>query len=118
MLGPGRPGPADARTTSAGIGIEVWLPSHAAWNQHIRNHGGGGYVGGGHLNPAHDGASLAIAVGSKFPAPVIAGMGYASGTTDAGQPWSQNGSSNSLPDGRPNETLLKDFSYGVNPTQR
>ena len=51
------------------------------------------------------------ALGSKFPAPVIAGMGYASGTTDAGQPWSQNGSFAFLPDGRLNQTLLKDFSY-------
>ena len=40
-VGPGNPGPADARSTSAGIGIEVWLPTHAAWNQRIRNYGGG-----------------------------------------------------------------------------
>ncbi len=111
QVGPGNPGPADARSTSAGIGIEVWLPSHAAWNQRIRNYGGGGFVGGGHLNPANNGATLQTAVGSKFPAPVIAGMGYASGTTDAGQRWSQNGSFSFLPDGRLNQALLKDFSY-------
>jgi feruloyl esterase len=111
LVGPGNPGPADARSTSAGIGIEVWLPSHAAWNQRIRNYGGGGYVGGNHADPAADGSSQPRAVGSKFPAPVIAGMGYASGTTDAGQRWSQNGSFAFLPDGRMNETLWKDFSY-------
>jgi pimeloyl-ACP methyl ester carboxylesterase len=110
-VGPGNPGPAEARSTSAGIGIEVWLPSHANWNQRIRNYGGGGYVGGGHLLPESNGASLEKAVGSKFPAPVIAGMGYASGTTDAGQRWSQNGSFTFLPDGNLNETLFKDFSY-------
>jgi Tannase and feruloyl esterase len=110
-VGPGNPGPADARSTSAGIGIEVWLPSHVKWNERIRNYGGGGYVGGGHLNPENNGATLQTAVGSKFPAPVIAGMGYASGTTDAGQRWSQNGSFTFLPDGRLNETLFKDFSY-------
>ncbi len=110
-VGPGNPGPADARATSQGIGIEVWLPTPAQWNQRIRNYGGGGYAGGGHLNPAHDGATLQTALGSKFPAPVIAGMGYASGTTDAGQPWSQNGSFAVLPDGRLNDTLLKDFAY-------
>lgn len=110
-VGPGNPGPADARSTSAGIGIEVWLPAHAKWNERIRNYGGGGYVGGGHLNPENNGATLQTAVGSKFPAPVIAGMGYASGTTDAGQRWSQNGSFTFLPDGRLNETLFKDFSY-------
>jgi len=42
---------------------------------------------------------------------VSAGMGFASGTTDAGQRWSQNGSYLFLPDGALNETLLKDFSY-------
>lgn len=110
-VGPGNPGPADARSTSAGIGIEVWLPTHANWNQRIRNYGGGGYVGGGHLNPANDGATLPTAVGSKFPAPVIAGMGYATGTTDAGQPWSQNGAFTFLPDGTLNQTLYRDFSY-------
>jgi hypothetical protein len=110
-VGPGNPGPVDARSTSEGIGIEVWLPTHAAWNQRIRNYGGGGYVGGGHLLAEHTGATLQTAVGSKFPAPVIAGMGYASGTTDAGQRWSQNGSFTFLPNGQLNETLFKDFSY-------
>ena len=109
-VGPGNPGPADARSTSEGIGIEVWLPTHATWNQRIRNYGGGGYVGGGHIYAASDGATLATAVGSKFPAPVIAGMGYASATTDAGQRWSQNGSFSFLPDGKLNTTLLKDFA--------
>lgn len=46
-VGPGNPGPADARSTSLGIGIEVWLPTRAQWNQRIRNYGGGGYLGGG-----------------------------------------------------------------------
>jgi feruloyl esterase len=110
-VGPGNPGPADARSTSAGIGLEVWLPSHAQWNQRIRNYGGGGYVGGNHLIANAKGATLETAVGSKFPAPIIAGMGYASGTTDAGQRWSQNGSFTFLPDGTLNQTLFKDFSY-------
>lgn len=111
QVGPGNPGPAEARSTSAGIGIEVWLPTHAQWNQRIRNYGGGGYVGAGHLLPQNQGATLETAVGSKFPAPVIAGMGYATATTDAGQRWSQNGSFTFLPDGSLNKTLLRDFSY-------
>lgn len=110
VVGPDNPGPADARSTSEGIGIEVWLPTHAAWNQRIRNYGGGGFVGGNHVVPTALGATAQTAVGSKFPAPVIAGMGYASGTTDAGQRWSQNGSFMFLPDGRRNLTLLKDFA--------
>jgi hypothetical protein len=111
QVGPGNPGPKDARSTSDGIGIEVWLPTHAQWNKRMRNYGGGGYVGGGHLLPQNNGATLATAVGSKFPAPVIAGMGYATATTDAGQRWSQNGSYAFLPDGSLNTTLLQDFSY-------
>ena len=84
LVGPGNPGPAEAPSTTTGIGIEVWLPTAANWNQRIRNYGGGGWVGGGHKDPTK--------VGSKFPAPVIAGMGYASGTTDAGQSAYQDGS--------------------------
>ena len=110
LVGPGNPGPADARSTSAGIGIEVWLPSHANWNERIRNYGGGGAVGGNHVYADSLGATLEKAVGSKFPAPIIAGMGFASGTTDAGQRWSQNGSYTFLPDGKLNTTLIKDFS--------
>jgi Tannase and feruloyl esterase len=110
VVGPGNPGPADARSTSAGIGIEVWLPKATAWNERIRNYGGGGHVGGNHGDAAALGVAAASAVGSKFPAPVIAGMGYASGTTDAGQRWSQNGSYQFLPDGTLNFSLLKDFA--------
>ncbi len=44
-VGPGHAGPADAPSTSPGIGIEVWLPSQAAWNNRIRVLGGGGFVG-------------------------------------------------------------------------
>src|SRR4029079_1517291 len=32
LVGPGNPGPADAPSTSLGIGIEVWLPRDAKWN--------------------------------------------------------------------------------------
>ena len=33
LVGPGNPGPADAPSTSPGIGIEVWLPGEANWNE-------------------------------------------------------------------------------------
>ena len=44
-VGPGNPGPADAPSTSPGIGIEVWLPAKAAWNNRLHVLGGGGFVG-------------------------------------------------------------------------
>lgn len=90
----------DARSYSEGIGIEVWLP--ARWNERIRNYGGGGWVGGGHRIPGQ--------IGSKVPALVNANMGYASGTTDAGQPWYQDGSFTFLSDGRVNTEAFRDFA--------
>src|SRR5262245_39741586 len=42
LVGPGNPGPAGAPSTSTGIGIEVWLPAAASWNERIRVYGSGG----------------------------------------------------------------------------
>ena len=103
-MGPGTKAETDpaARSYSEGIGIEVWLPTHANWNQRIRNYGGGGWVGGGHR--------YADKIGSKVPAIVNANIGYASGTTDAGQPWYQDGSFAFLSNGKVNTEALRDFS--------
>ncbi len=104
LVGPGVTAEKDstARSYSQGIGIEVWLPTPANWNERIRNYGGGGWVGGGHR--------YADKIGSKVPAIVNANMGYASGTTDAGQPWYQDGSFTFLSDGKVNAEALRDFS--------
>jgi hypothetical protein len=104
LVGPGVTAEEDstARSYSAGIGIEVWLPTQANWNERIRNYGGGGWVGGGHR--------FADKIGSKVPAIVNANIGYASGTTDAGQPWYQDGSFTFLSDGKVNTEAFRDFS--------
>ncbi|MBR1210642.1 tannase/feruloyl esterase family alpha/beta hydrolase [Bradyrhizobium sp. JYMT SZCCT0180] len=104
LVGPGAIAEKDktARSYSEGIGIEVWLPAPANWNERIRNYGGGGWVGGGHR--------IAGQIGSKVPAIVNANIGYASGTTDAGQPWYQDGSFTFLSDGKLNAESLRDFS--------
>ena len=104
LVGPGVTAEKDsnARSYSKGIGIEVWLPTQANWNERIRNYGGGGWVGGGHR--------LADKIGSKTPAIVNANMGYASGTTDAGQPWYQDGSFAFLSNGKINTEAFRDFS--------
>src|SRR3954464_4738530 len=104
LVGPGATAEKDktARSYSEGIGIEVWLPTHANWNERIRNYGGGGWVGGGHR--------YADKIGSKVPAIVNANIGYASGTTDAGQPWYQDGSFAFLSDGKVNAEALRAFS--------
>jgi Tannase and feruloyl esterase len=104
LVGPGATAESDktARSYSEGIGIEVWLPTEANWNERIRNYGGGGWVGGGHR--------YADKIGSKVPAIVNANLGYASGTTDAGQPWYQDGSFAFLSNGKVNTESLRDFS--------
>jgi hypothetical protein len=104
LVGPGVRAETDksARSYSEGIGIEVWLPTHANWNERIRNYGGGGWVGGGHRH--------ADKIGSKVPAIINANMGYASGTTDAGQPWYQDGSFTFLSNGKINAEAFADFT--------
>ncbi|HEY6354605.1 MAG TPA: tannase/feruloyl esterase family alpha/beta hydrolase [Burkholderiaceae bacterium] len=104
QVGPGATAEIDksARSYSDGIGIEVWLPAQADWNERIRNYGGGGWVGGGHR--------YADKIGSKVPAIVNANMGYASGTTDAGQPWYQDGSFAFLSNGKINTESFRDFT--------
>jgi hypothetical protein len=104
LVGPGVKAEKDttARSYSQGIGIEVWLPMQANWNERIRNYGGGGWVGGGHR--------FADKIGSKAPAIINANMGYASGTTDAGQPWYQDGSFTFLSNGKVNAEGFRDFS--------
>jgi feruloyl esterase len=84
LVGPGVTAEKDrsARSFSEGIGLEIWLPEQAEWNERIRNYGGGGWVGGGHRYPDQ--------IGSKVPAIVDANMGYATGTHDGGQPWYQD----------------------------
>src|SRR4051812_7858440 len=104
LVGPGVTAETDktARSWSEGIGIEVWLPTQANWNERIRNYGGGGWVGGGHR--------IADKVGSKGPAIVNANIGYASGTTHARQPWYQDGSFTFLSNGKVNAEGMRDFS--------
>lgn len=105
LVGPGATAEKDttARSYSEGIGIEIWLPAPNTWNQRIRNYGGGGWVGGGHR--------IAGQIGSKLPAIVNANIGYAVGTTDAGQAWDQDGSFAFLSNGKLNFESLRDFSH-------
>ena len=75
VVGPGNPGSAGAPSTSAGIGIEVWLPSPPAWNERIRNLGGGGWSGD------NQGSTTLI---GNVAAAATAAAGYVTGTTDTG----------------------------------
>lgn len=110
-VGPGNPGPADAPSTSAGIGIEVWLPSQANWNNRIHIKGGGGWAG----TPQ---ASLTVLAGAApdsagSPADTALREGAVSASTDAGHvgsPPVADGSFTLKPDGTVNTALWQDFS--------
>jgi hypothetical protein len=108
LVGPGNPGPSGAPSTSTGIGIEVWLPEPANWNQRYMALGGGGWQGG------PDFVSL-TAIGSLQgngqldPVPAAA-EGFVTSATDAGHSIANEGSFAMNPDGSFNEILLRDFA--------
>lgn len=112
LVGPGNPGPAGAPSTSAGIGIEVWLPTTKNWNGRIRAYGNGGWAGSAEsdvttIGNGGDGTDMHVAA---------AGKGYVVATSDhghtavSGQPGVFSASFAMNPDGTPNKTLLTDFS--------
>ncbi|WP_348751897.1 tannase/feruloyl esterase family alpha/beta hydrolase [uncultured Aquincola sp.] len=101
-VGPGNPGPAGAPSTSAGIGIEVWLPAKAAWNNRIHALGGGGWQGGP--------AGSATAIASTAAAAVAGVEGAVSSTTDTGHAVAGTGAFAMNPDGSINQTLWTDFA--------
>jgi len=110
IVGPGNPGPADAPSTSPGIGIEIWLPRAEKWNGRIHAIGRGGYAGG----PAGSPAAI-----TDFLTPVIADKeGAVSSVSDGGHPQesgmpgqaSGGGDFGMNPNGTLNQALLKDFA--------
>jgi feruloyl esterase len=107
-VGPGHAGPADAPSTSPGIGIEVWLPAAAKWNNRLRVLGGGGFVGDA-------GISSRTQIGGAGAAAIAAGQGSVSAVTDAGHASklpvpAVDGSFAMNPDGTVNTTLWTDFA--------
>lgn len=110
VVGPGNPGSAGAPSTSAGIGIEVWLPTPSAWNERIRNLGGGGWSGDSHRSTTLIGNVAAAAT---------AAAGFVVGTTDTGHgsgdfvwregAWS-SGAFAMREDGGINSVLWQDFA--------
>lgn len=105
-VGPGNPGPAGAPSTSPGIGMEIWLPTTANWNNRIRVKGGGGWAGGTHA-VATSVASAGISTTSA--AGVAMTEGAVSASTDTGHAGG-SGSFAMNPDGTINTVLWRDFS--------
>lgn len=103
LVGPGNPGPADAPSTSKGIGIEVWLPARANWNGRLHNIGGRGGYDGGTQGSARE-------VGWPYAAATAGNEGAISASTDSGHV-PTDGSWAMLPDGTPNRQLWIDFAH-------
>jgi hypothetical protein len=111
-VGPGNPGPASAPSTSPGIGIEIWLPTKANWNNRVHVVGGGGWQGGvqGSLTDISGAGPVGVGV-VLAPSAIAGGEGAVSATTDTGHPNAVNGGSFAMnPDGTINTTLWTDFS--------
>lgn len=109
VVGPGNPGPAGAPSTSAGIGIEVWLPSRDRWNQVIRAFGSGGWAGGFHTDPTRigqTGGALPMHLSAVEKGYAISGSDHGHGGTVSGR----NASFAMNPDGSINTALWKDFA--------
>lgn len=102
LVGPGNPGAAAAPSTSAGIGIEVWLPAPAAWNKVIRAMGSGGWAGGTHADTTQ--------VGSRAQFMPAITQGYVVAASDHGHALLNNGSFAMNPDGSINTVLWQDFA--------
>lgn len=110
LVGPGNAGPAGAPSTSAGIGIEVWLPTKDAWNGRVHAIGGSGWAGTEEADPAKI-SSYTIS-NDLSSAPFVAGQeGAVVATTDTGHTGGvMNGAFAMNPDGTINTTLWTDFS--------
>jgi hypothetical protein len=112
LVGPGNAGPAGAPSTSPGIGIEVWLPTAAKWNERIRAYGSGGWAGSAQaditrIGGGGDGNDLHVAAAGKGYVVATSDHGHAAVT---GQPGSLSASFAMQPDGTINTALWKDFA--------
>jgi hypothetical protein len=111
LVGPGNPGPAGAPSTTRGIGIEVWLPEPARWNERIRAFGSGGFGGGRHTDITRIGYE-----GASFQPLHLAAVanGYAVVVSDTGKPAPYTGGSNASflmnADGTINQVSWRDFA--------
>nr|WP_315593817.1 tannase/feruloyl esterase family alpha/beta hydrolase [uncultured Cupriavidus sp.] len=108
-VGPGNAGPADAPSTSTGIGMEIWLPTAANWNGRVHLKGNGGWAGG------VQGSTTALAGIASDTAGTVSTTamqeGAVSGSTDTGHANTANAGSFAMnPDGTINQALWKDFS--------
>jgi pimeloyl-ACP methyl ester carboxylesterase len=103
IVGPGNPGPAGAPSTSAGIGIEILLPSPQTWNQRIRVFGNSGWSGTPQASPT-------IVASDDIHSAAVT-KGFVVATSDNGHVGSPVDASFAMnPDGSINNVGWRDFS--------
>ncbi|RZS46686.1 tannase/feruloyl esterase family alpha/beta hydrolase [Sphaerotilus mobilis] len=112
VVGPGNAGTAGAPSTTRGVGIEVWLPTQAGWNERIRAFGSGGWAGGRHTDITRIGYE-----GASFQPLHLAALanGYAVVVSDHGKttaPYGGGANASFMmnPDGSINQVSWQDFS--------
>ncbi len=104
-------GPADAPSTTAGIGIEIWLPEKNAWNQRIMAVGGTGWTGGEDLDPNKISSNANSGDSPSMSAPNLAGEdGFVTSNTDTGHKANVGAAFGMSPDGSVNEKGWNDAS--------
>ncbi|WP_326731658.1 tannase/feruloyl esterase family alpha/beta hydrolase [Streptomyces phaeochromogenes] len=114
LVGPGNPGPADAPSTSEGIGMEIWLPQHRQWNDRSLALAAGGWMGDRNV-ASPDG--LASAIGGRDNGQWAADDGYVVALSDGGRRtradsvYGGRGEGMFSPDGSINATGWRDLSY-------
>jgi len=108
LVGPGIPGPADAASTSKGIGIEVFLPEKSAWNGRFHGLGGAGWANGTEETILGKISSVSGYDGS--PAWYAGVEGEVTATTDNGQQV-MGPNFALLPDGTHNVAGWRDWAY-------
>lgn len=104
LVGPGNPGPVGAPSTTAGIGLEVWLPALAKWDGRIRAEAPGAFMG----NPD---ITSPTGVGMPGLGVFAAENGTVTVVTDGGNTSGFFGTYLTLPDGTPNTLGWKQISY-------
>lgn len=107
-VGPGNPGPADAPSTSQGIGIEIWLPTAERWNRRLRALGGGGWGGKVEVSSLTEIDGTREHFGGVSSANIADGEGAVSAVTDGGHVGGPSFAM--LPDGTINKRLWADFA--------
>jgi hypothetical protein len=104
LVGPGNPGPAGAPSTTAGIGLELWLPATAQWDGRIRADVPGAFMG----SPA---VTSTTSLASTTLANFAATHGTVTVTTDGGNTNGGFGDFLTLPDGTPNSLGWQQISH-------